>query len=231
MDGHLAAKDELRRQLHRAAKGMGLTARATDVIVARSEIMSRRTGARICGVHDCADYVRILIQGAAKIVCHGEQRRPLVVRYAAPGEFLCLPRPRGPAEHEVEIVAHDEVTLALLTRTHMLEAISVLPVSAIGQLTSWSFRNPTRLLFEKVIALGSPQPVRVVNELRDLARRFGRPEGCGWVIDLELTCQDLADLVGGSRARVSRILTSLRARGIIDRVGRRLVLSGRLMAA
>jgi CRP-like cAMP-binding protein len=231
MDGHLAAKSELRRQLHRKAKSLGLTVRACEVIVERCEIVSRRPGARICGAHDCADYVRILIQGAAKIRCRRGDDRPLVVRYAAPGEFVCLPQPKPPARYEVEIVAHDEVTLALLTRAHMLEAIGVMPVGAIGQLTSWAFRNPTRLLFEKVVNLGSPMPARIMSELRDLARRFGRPSESGWVIDVDLTCQDLADLVGGSRARISKIVTALRARGLVDRTGRKFVLTERAVAA
>jgi len=231
MDGHLAAKGELRRQLHRKAKRLGLTLRAIDIIVDRSEILARRPGARICGAHDCADYVRILIQGAARIVCRRTAARPMVVRYAAPGEFLCLPQAKMPTLYEAEIVAHDDVTVALLTRAHMLEAIGAMPVGAIGQLTSWTFSNPTRLLFEKVVSLGSPQPVRVLSELRDLARRFGHRVANGWEIDLELTCQDIADLVGGSRARISKIMKGLRAGGLVDRAGRKFVLCERAAAA
>ncbi|AGY59348.1 Crp/Fnr family transcriptional regulator [Gloeobacter kilaueensis] len=58
-----------------------------------------------------------------------------------------------------------------------------------------------------------------------LARRFGCDVAEGRLIDLRLTHQDLADLVGTSRVTVTRILNQLERQGRILRVARhRLIL-------
>jgi len=231
MDAHLAAKDELRRLLRRIAKRLGLNAAAIEIIGARSEIVTHGRSARICGPQTCADFVRILVQGAAKIVCRPERGKPFIVRFAAPGEFLCVPQPKKAAGYVIEIVAHDDVTLALLTRSHMLEAIAAMPVSGVGQLASWSFRAPTRLLFEKLLGRRLPLPARVAIELKDLARRFAWREDPGVVIDLDLSRQELADLTCASPARISDAMKKLRMQGLVDRLGRKIVVTDRLLEA
>jgi CRP-like cAMP-binding protein len=229
MDTHLAAKDELRRALHENARKLGLTLRAVDIIVARVEIVTRGRGARISGPHDCPDFLRILVQGAAKIVCHAEGARSFTVRFAAPGDFLCVPQPRKADGYSVEIVAHACVTLALLTRAHMLEAIQVLPANCMGQLASWSFRNPTRLLIEKLIGRRLPLYLRLAGELKRLALRFGRPHDDGVLIDLDLSRQDLADLCCAERARITDAMYRLDQEKLAKREGRRIIVNRRLL--
>lgn len=225
MDRHLAAQDELRRVLRRIARRLGLTQTAIDVIVSRTVSVPGAPGALVCGPHDCEDFVRILVQGAAKIVCTPDGGRRFTVRFAAPGDFLCVPQPKKRVGYGVNIVAHEDISLAVLTRAHMLEAIAKLPESGIGTLTSWSFRAPTSLLFAKLASRGQPITHRLAVELQDLAHRFGRQVEQGILIDLQLSRQDLAELVCAEPARITNATNELRAHGLIDRLGRKIIVT------
>jgi len=57
---------------------------------------------------------------------------------------------------------------------------------------------------------------RVIETLVELARSFGARCPHGFSLEIRLTQQDIADLVGASRQVVSSILSDLRKRGLLD---------------
>jgi CRP/FNR family transcriptional regulator, cyclic AMP receptor protein len=57
---------------------------------------------------------------------------------------------------------------------------------------------------------------RVVETLVELAGSFGARCPHGFSLEIRLTQQDIADLVGASRPVVSSILSGLRKRGLLD---------------
>ncbi len=59
--------------------------------------------------------------------------------------------------------------------------------------------------------------VMLVRLLSSLAKRFGQQTDDGHLIDLRLTHQDLADLLGATRVTVTRILSQLEQQGTIQR--------------
>jgi CRP-like cAMP-binding protein len=70
---------------------------------------------------------------------------------------------------------------------------------------------------------------RVQTRLDDLAARFGREVAGGTLIDLFLTQEDVAALIGATRESANRALRSLAARGLVRAAGRgRYVLPRRL---
>ena len=56
-----------------------------------------------------------------------------------------------------------------------------------------------------------------------LAERFGQAVEQGQLIDLRLTHQDIADLIGLTRVTVTRLLKDLEKQGIIQRVQRQFI--------
>ena len=71
-----------------------------------------------------------------------------------------------------------------------------------------------------------PVPTRVARILLDLAEDFGRQEPHGLMIDLALSQEELATLVGASRQAVNASLREFERAGLIRRDGRRFVLLG-----
>lgn len=58
----------------------------------------------------------------------------------------------------------------------------------------------------------------LLNLLSWLAQRFGREVKTGQLIDLRLTHQDIAEILGSTRVTITRILSQLEQQGIIDRL-------------
>ncbi|MCC6403965.1 MAG: Crp/Fnr family transcriptional regulator [Fimbriimonadaceae bacterium] len=66
-------------------------------------------------------------------------------------------------------------------------------------------------------------PVRVAKVFVQLAAKFGKASGSETLIDLKLTHQDIADLVGANREAVTRAIDKLLDEGIVGYQGRKLV--------
>jgi CRP/FNR family transcriptional regulator, cyclic AMP receptor protein len=64
--------------------------------------------------------------------------------------------------------------------------------------------------------LAQPVENRVIAMLKELAEMFGIRCIHGYALEIQLTQQELADLVGASRPVVSTILNDLRSRGMLD---------------
>jgi len=56
-----------------------------------------------------------------------------------------------------------------------------------------------------------------------LAKRFGQEVERGQLIDLRLTHQDIAELIGSTRVTITRLLNDLEKQGIIKRVQRQFI--------
>jgi CRP-like cAMP-binding protein len=65
-------------------------------------------------------------------------------------------------------------------------------------------------------AMMQPVSRRVAETLVELAHTFGAPCPHGFSLEIKLTQQDIAGLVGASRSVVSTVLNELRSRGLLD---------------
>jgi CRP/FNR family cyclic AMP-dependent transcriptional regulator len=70
----------------------------------------------------------------------------------------------------------------------------------------------------------STADARIRMGVYQLAKRHGIRDAHGTIIDLKITHQELAEMVGTSRETVTRVLTKLRERGIIEIDQRRITL-------
>ncbi len=64
--------------------------------------------------------------------------------------------------------------------------------------------------------LTQPVEVRVIETLIELSEIFGIKCTHGYALEIHLTQQEVADLVGASRSVVSTALNDLRSRGMLD---------------
>lgn len=226
------AKASLRALLTENAGRFGLTASAVEAIVRQSQITHWRAGQHIFAPEDSHDLVDFLVAGAVKVTCQGRRGAPVTVQIVRPGQFFGLaslferPRPR-----QFGAVAHVPAVVAVMSQAVLNTVVADLPPRRALQLMAYSWRALSRLLYEKCVLLTMPLADRVLHELRVLAHDFGRPHPDGVLIDLPLTHADLADLVVGSRANVSRCLVRLRRTRQLDLIGRRLVLTRRFPAS
>jgi CRP/FNR family cyclic AMP-dependent transcriptional regulator len=225
------AKVTLRHLLTQHSERLGFTAVAIDTLVAESQITSWREGATIVGPEDGHDLLNFIVAGVVKVVCPLTTDRRLIVQFSKGGQFihtgwLFESRPRT---RKFAAIAHTPVTVAVMSQAVVTRVIQSLPPPRALRLTTYGLRALSSLLYEKCLLLGKPLYDCVVHELQVLARDFGRAHARGILIDLSLTHEDLAQLVAGSRARVSECFERLVKTGQLEVLDHKWLLKRRLL--
>lgn len=98
-----------------------------------------------------------------------------------------------------------------------VEAV-VLPFSEAPQVTEVLLTHVRQLEELMVIRSHKKVDVMLINLLSWLAQKFGREVETGHLIDLRLTHQDIAELLGATRVTVTRTLSLLEQQGLICRL-------------
>jgi CRP-like cAMP-binding protein len=107
--------------------------------------------------------------------------------------------------------------------------ISRLPYHALQETTAAHLVQSQTLLN---ILHCRPMPMRLLKLLFWLAYRFGHEVECGWVLDLRLTHQALAESIGTTRVTITRMLQSFEQEGRVKRLHQhRYFLNGQETAA
>jgi CRP-like cAMP-binding protein len=171
---------------------------------------------------DRAGAVLLLVSGRVKICHFTPEGKQLILALIEPGELfgelaLFEGAARGELAETVEassLVALPREALVRLLERHA--ALSLGVTRLVGLRRQRIEQRLKNLLFQ-------PLRNRLIHLLVELADRYGRPTPEGLLIDVRLSHQDLAGIVGSSRESVTLGLGELVAEGLLRRRGRRLV--------
>jgi CRP/FNR family transcriptional regulator len=163
---------------------------------------------------DPGDHLYVIRSGEVKLVLSGPEGQESILEILRAGDFfgemsLFDERPRS-----ADVVAVQAATLLCLHRDDFRGLIQRYPEMAfpIFRALCHRLRRTTDLLEESLFL---DLPARLARVLLRLARDYGKETPTGVQIDLPLTHQELADLCGASRPRVSEQLQRLRRQQII----------------
>jgi CRP/FNR family transcriptional regulator, cyclic AMP receptor protein len=184
-------------------------------LATRMRRRSYRQGDVIFHKGDPGSTLYVVEQGQVKIFTPSQERREVVLSIFAPGEFfgemaLFDDQPRSASAEAATLV-----TLLTLQRDDFRQAIMQHPAMAIAVMAVLVKRlRHTDEMVEDAVFLDLPS--RLAKKLLDLAETHGVATPRGTEIALRLTQQDLADMVGGTRARVNEALMWYREHGVIS---------------
>ncbi len=167
--------------------------------------------------------VHILLRGVAKITCVNRFGRRVTAALLAPGpipEFLSLPVSRWHFRCE----AHSDCRVGSLSWDQFDVITRAAPRSALRKFHENNLMQWYRF-FEGGLSflLGLDVRERLVLALLQLCSSFGAIESRGTLLRVSLSHQDLADLVGASRPRVTEHLAELEREHLLIRQGRQLI--------
>jgi CRP/FNR family transcriptional regulator len=197
-------------------------------VVSRVEFGCWRPGQEVAASDDDAGGLRVVVGGVVKIVCHGTCGGTVTVQLVGPGGLVHLAGIPPDTVARVQAVAHTPSLVGLLPAGVWREVACHVRVDEALRLAEEAWQTLSRRLYEKCTLLALPIRVRVLQELRALARDFGKPHPAGVCIELPLSHADLASLIGAARANVTRALVTLRAEGVLAATSGRLVLASRV---
>lgn len=202
----------------------------------RLSIVSIPAGGRIDSQGDRRDFVSVVGTGCVKTVVNPPVLDPttegiaqsITVQFAKPTfVFGLAPVATADAPDSFGAVAHVDSNVVVVRRDLMREIIANTPAAGRLQLVAYHARGMSRLIYEKCVLAPLDVKQRLLRALGQLARAFPLAGSPG-EIDLPLTHQDLAELVGASRYTVLRALADLSGEVAVTR--NRYALAKRLVA-
>jgi len=171
---------------------------------------------------DRAQTVLLLVAGRVKICQLTAEGKELILALIDPGElFGELALFDSEARNELAETVESSTLVALPGEalTRLLERHAELSLG-ITRLVGFRRRRIEQRLKN---LLFQPLRLRLIHLLLELAQRYGRNTPEGVLIDIRLSQQNLAAIIGSSREGVTLGLGELVASGLLRRQGRRLV--------
>ena len=173
-------------------------------------------GEVIYHMEDPADAVYFIREGMVKISMYFPNGKEMILallgQYDIFGELLLLPSERRPNQAEAVI----DTTLIVLPERDFQRLLQQQPRIAMKFMQVISTQLwQAQSRFAEVGAFDAPG--RLANLLLRLAHDFGTKGDRGTIIDLNLTQQDLAKMIGATRETVSHCLARLLEYGAVRR--------------
>ncbi|MBV8774580.1 MAG: Crp/Fnr family transcriptional regulator [Deltaproteobacteria bacterium] len=165
----------------------------------------------------------ILLSGAARFSCIGVKRGRIAIAVVAPG---VIPKPPVLAhfncQFRCEALRHSRI--AKLPRESFVEVLLGVRSPNFDRVATLVFGGLDKMLTRYPGFTGLDLRSRVAQALLELGASFGARNSRGIVLTITPTQQELADLVGASRPKISIVLSEFIRRRAIYREGRRIAI-------
>lgn len=166
----------------------------------------------------------VISSGTVKISAYHPDGREAVLAVLGPGDVLGELALFEQAPRSADASALEDSVLLSLDAKNLNEAILAYPQIAVALLSVLGTRlRQSNEAFQDIAFFDVPG--RVARRLADLADAHGVEAAEGTLIDISLSQESLAQMVGATRESVNKALALLKRRGLVARTGRRYVVS------
>ena len=175
-------------------------------------------------LHDTAPAAQahILLKGIARVTCQNAHEQRVTVALLAPGpipEFPALPL----SQADFQCEAYGDCRVGSLNWSAFNSITPHGSEWAFQKFHEHDLQQWYRLLLRNSGFLNLGLHDRIANALLELASTFGIRESRGMLLSASFSHQDIANLVGASRPRVSEHLAQFEQQHLIIRQGRQLI--------
>ncbi len=172
---------------------------------------------------EASDWLYLVIRGKIKILRQSSLSKEIILEIQGPGECLAEIAVIDGQPYPAAARALTESTVLSIGRNAFLEMLASYPVLSREIILGLSSR--LREIVSSMSSLAA-QPVekRLARTLLKLAERTGLPDSRGILLNIPLTRQDLADIIGTTVETVIRSLGKLRKQGLITWQGKRIII-------
>lgn len=211
---------------HEACCFTSLTEEARREFRALAQARFYSAGTHIIRQGERAEGLYVLQSGLIRLLHLTEAGKQVGVRMVTPPEMIGLTEVITGDPYHVTAETVEECRLEFFPRKQFVPYLLKTPALAVELLIRMSqeFERLQEGMYES--DGGSPLVVRLLHKLQELAEACGvSTSGGGLLLDAPLTVQDLAGTLGCSRQWASKLLSEIESRGLIERRGRRIVLT------
>jgi CRP/FNR family transcriptional regulator len=156
----------------------------------------------------------ILLDGRVKVFELSKEGKEVILWFCFQGELFGMAEVMNRGYREVNAQAGTEVTVLAIKSQEFERFLNKHTDLAMQVIRILSYR--LRELGDVLLNLASDDVTsRVVKLLSRLTTRYGRATDNGWFLDIALTHQEMADMIGTSRQTVTTILGNLKRQGVL----------------
>jgi len=169
------------------------------------------------------NHVYLLKKGVVKISKITNDGRELTLALLKPGEIFGELEAMGEGNRDGQAEAHSDVLICALNKNDLMNMLKMKPDLGIRLSKLIGFRRHTiENRLENLVFRAIPEKLAAL--LLELSEQFGEESLEGIKINLSLTHQDLANLIGATRPTVSETLIDFKNKGLIDVKGKSILI-------
>jgi CRP-like cAMP-binding protein len=194
---------------------LGLDRETVDALLAAATIRRFARGASVYPQGTQRSTVFIVLAGAVSVSVGLASGQRILCAFHRPGAIFGFPiveveRPRLSAAD-----AFTDVVVAAIPRREFERVLAGLPVSVAIRFFNRLLERQARFAMRLVHCAALPLRARLALTIADLAATLGVQEADGVRVDLPITHENLAEMVGAARERVTKTLAALLRQGLI----------------
>jgi CRP/FNR family cyclic AMP-dependent transcriptional regulator len=185
-----------------------------DALLSLGHVGLFQPGDAICTEGEMATHVVVITEGWVKIVAVNREHHGTVVALRGPADIVGELAGDGPGYRTASIVAVGDVQALIVTYETFTQFLDGRPSAGktYRHVMTRRWREAENMLRSRSVSSGAQ---RLAGLLLDLAVWHGKSAESGTIITIPLSHEELADLIGASRATVTRALRDWRHRGLI----------------
>ena len=168
--------------------------------------------------------VYIVLSGIAQLICLNRKGKRNLLEVLGPGDVIEIPSLLPDIRHKLSCETFTDCQIGLINPSELVEGIVGIPFREFNEALNLTVGRWWTLLERHSNFLNQTVREKIVIAFLDLGRKFGQKHDRGMTIDLRLSGQDIADLVGCSRSKASECLKKLVGEGIVMREHRRFII-------
>jgi CRP/FNR family transcriptional regulator, cyclic AMP receptor protein len=201
----------------------GLPAAEQERLATRMRRQAYRRGEVVMRQGDPGLSLHVVLEGRLKVLVAAQSGDELLLAVLGPGDVVGEVALLDGGPRSATVVALEPSRTASLSRDDFLDFVRQSAAVRDGVLVALAriIRRETDVLADFV---GLAVSGRLAKRLLALAQAHGQPVGGAIELALPLTQEELAEMVGATRASVNQLLGSFEDRGAISRRGHRLVI-------
>ena len=174
---------------------------------------------------DESERLYILLAGVVKLSLPNIEGEEVLVSLLRPGELFGITALMPRMQRAFRCETFSDCWVGVVRAELFVSSLLGIPFAHFSGMMGSSVNRWFTLLYRYTRFQGLNIRQRLILALLELAQKFGVRDARGVIISLKLTHDDLADLVGASRQRVTEHMKELETQQLLQRDGRRLIVS------
>ena len=170
-----------------------------------------------------SDVLYLSVSGVVKLSLHSMEGEEILVSLIGPGEFFGITSLMSGMSRGFHCTAFSDGWVATIRSETLVTTLLGIPFTDFSALMGSTVSRWAALLYRYTRFQGLGLRQRLAMALLELSQKFGVPDARGTILILQVTHEDLADLVGASRQKVTEHMRELERQLMILRDGRKLI--------